>query len=740
MNYITYHKPASSWQEALPIGNGNTGIMLFGDLQKETLCFNDATLWSSYPHSDDPKDGFSAIQEVRKLILKGKNHQADVLAQKKLVGGWSATYLPLGNIELEFDGLPKEHYERKLDFEHAIHSVKADGLHCEAFASYPQRLCVYRLQAEKSFQLKITASSLLEHRVSIENGLTLLGNAPDKIFPLGHNAENGDNVRYNEHKAMAFALCVDVQTDGKVQYNEDNIKIKNAKEITLYFVTQTGYKSFQEMPETDAIVVSKHCQQRLRAIVKDYAALKEEHMADFSALYNQQKLTICEESNRTADEIIRLARNGGTLETLSQIMYNMGKYMLISGSRLGTQPLNLQGIWNSEIRPPWSCNYTTNINTEMNYWPASACGLSSCIEPLIRMMQESMVTGKHTANTVFGAEGFCCNHNMDIWRKTSPSMGSAQWFLSPLCGAWLTNELYKHYRNGGLEAYKDTIFSIVKENAKFLMSYLMEFEDKYVICPSTSPENSFRHAFTIASLDLGTAYDMAIVCESLEFALAITDDQTEQEKLKVYLDNLYPIQKGKYGIREYHKNYVEFEPGHRHFSPLYAFYPSQEIGYNQDKERTQWVSDLFWRRLNKSHQHVGWSAVWAMCIGARLRDVKAEQKVIRHFITNAIFDNLFCFHEPNYFQIDGNFGFVAGLNELLITEEDEKIELLPAILPEYQNGKMENIRIKGAKISFAWKNGKVIFISSDQPITVYKRNLSEHISITDNIKIFEMKR
>ena len=736
MNFIKYSKPAAEWQEALPIGNGHMGVMTFGDLQKETLCFNDATLWSSYPHSDDKENGFQDLQKVRALILNGKNHKADLLAEEKLSGGWSATYLPLGNIYIEMDGLHTDGYQRKLDFENAIHTVTANGVNAQIFASYPKNVVVYRMESDHSFHAKITAESVLRHKVTVDTGLTLFGNAPDRIFPRNHDAVHGDNVRYDEHKAMAYALRLEVVSNGQILYNRDNIEIVDANEMTIYFVTSTGYKAFHQMPETNSAVLVQQCKQKLRNLAKEYDAIRAEHIADFSQLYHKQMLTICEDCDLTTDKIIQNARAGGSLEVLSQMMYNMGKYMLISGSRVGSQPLNLQGIWNREIRPPWSCNYTTNINTQMNYWAASNCGLSTCIEPLIRMMKEAMTTGGHTAKAVFGAEGFCCNHNMDIWRKTSPSMGSARWFLSPLCGAWLTNELYKHYLQGELNEYRDTIFTIVQENAKFLMSYLIKYEGKYAICPSSSPENAFRLKLKPAALDIGTAYDMAIVRESLHFAYEICEDSVLKAKIKTYIEQLYPIQKGRHGIREYHKKYMEYEPGHRHFSPLYAFYPGNEIGYYADPKRTQWVRELFWRRLNKSHQHIGWSAVWAMCIGARLRDVQAEQKVIRHFITDAIFENLFCFHEPNFFQIDGNLGFVAGLNELLITEENGVIELLPAILPEYKTGKMENFLLKGAKISFTWRNSKVVSITSDKPIKVYNKHLSDTVQLSDTIALY----
>ena len=407
-------------------------------------------------------------------------------------------------------------------------------------------------------------------------------------------------------------------------------------------------------------------------------------------------------------------------------MYNYGKYMIISGSRKGGQPLNLQGIWNNAVRPPWSSNYTVNINTEMNYWGVSRCGLSDCIEPLIQMVYEVMQNGKKTAKINYGCRGFACNHNVDLWRKTPPVKGDACYMFSPLCGAWLSNEIYSHYKNGFLNEYANKIKELVTESALFINDFLMLHNDKYVICPSVSPENVFMHNGKRCKLDYASAYDMGIVKQAFENALEISDNTELLDDIKKKLPLLYPFKNRKNGICEWHDDYDTPENGHRHFSPLYAFYPGNIIRYYEKTEQTEWVKKLFHFRIGNSNQYIGWSAAWAICLAARLREKETVSTVIRSMLSHSVFKNLFCVHPPFYFQIDGNLGFVAGINEMLLTEENGVVELLPALPDNYaKSGKVTDMIVNGAKLSFEWQNGVVTKVTSDKPIAVYDTHLSE---------------
>lgn len=732
MNRLFYKSPASHWKEALPIGNGKAGIMIYGGKAEERLCFNDVTLWSGYPKDYNSSKSLENLDRVRQLIFDGKNHEADELASKKLCGDFSESYLPLGFVTIKYKGLSTENYERSLDIQNAIHTVKANGVLREAFSSYPDKISVYKTASSKPFDMEIMADSKLKHKVKYGNGINLFGSAPDYDAPPNHK-KGLIATRYNEHKAMAFCLRTEIETDGKIEYKTKKAIIKNATSVTLCFATATGFIGFNKMPITDADYTIDLCKKALENANKNYDELKKNHTLDFSNLYSRQSISLGGKNDIPTDELIKKVKKGGATNDLSELFYNYGKYMMISGSRRGGQPLNLQGIWNNDVRPPWSSNYTVNINTEMNYWGASRAGLSECIEPLITMLLELIENGNKTAKINYGCEGLACNHNVDIWRKTTPVQGPCQYMFSPLCGVWLANEVCAHYRNGELEEHRESIVKIAEEAAKFAKNLLVLHDNFYVVCPSVSPENSFKKDGKICYLDYGSAYDTALVRESFLNAKLISKNDGLLAEIDEIIPKLYPFKKGRTGICEYHKDYEMPEKGHRHFSPLYAFYPANQIGYYTDAERTEWVRELFHYRLEHSGQHIGWSAAWAICLAARLREVKTAEKVIRDLLCHAVFNNLFCYHPPFYFQIDGNFGFIAAVNELLLSKDGDVIELLPALPSDFKNGSATNMLVNGAKISFEFINGEIISVSSTKPIKVINKHFSKDAKISDNI-------
>lgn len=738
MNTVKYSKPAKTWREALPLGNGKTGLMIYGSLSKERICFNDGTLWSGYPKDYNSSESLENLDKVRSFIFDGKNDEADALCEEKLTGFYSEAFMPLGEIDFIFKGLDKSKYSRSLNLSKAVHTVETMGAKSECFSSYPDKVSVYKVTSSKPFSVVIKAKSKLKYNVKAENkSLYLLGNAPDYAAPNYLRTELYP-IRYNEKKGMAFCLQTSVETNGKISECKSKIKIENATELTLYFITETGFNGFDKMPETDRNAIKQKCTAKINRLNKNYNLLKSRHITDFSALYNNQSISFDCDKEVSSDELLRAVKTGDDEQALTELMYNYGKYMIISGSRKGGQALNLQGIWNNAVRPPWSSNYTVNINTEMNYWGASRCGLSDCIEPLIQMVYEVMQNGKKTAKINYGCRGFACNHNVDLWRKTPPVKGDANYMFSPLCGAWLTNEIYSHYKNGELDEYKDEIKELVTESALFINDFLTLYNGKYVICPSVSPENVFMHNGKRCKLDYASAYDMGIVKQAFENALEISDNTELLYDIKKKSPLLYPFKNGKNGICEWHDDYDTPENGHRHFSPLYAFYPGNIIGYYKSAEQGEWVKKLFHFRLDNANQYIGWSAAWAICLAARLREKETVSTVIRSMLSHSVFKNLFCVHPPFYFQIDGNLGFVAGINEMLLTEENGTIELLPALPDNYaKSGKATDMIVNGAKISFEWQNGLVTKVTSNKPITIYNTHLSETVEYS-NIIITEV--
>ena len=716
MNIIKYDSPARFWREALPIGNGHTGVMIYGGRKSERLCFNDGTLWSGYPRDYNSEKSLPALERARELIFSGKNAGADALVQKEMQGFYSETFLPLGEVRINIGGSGGT-YSRELDLMTAVHKVTCGDVVREAFASNPAGLVAYKINSKSPITVTLRMKSALHSGVSSHGGaLYLTGNAPDHVTP-NYVRQDIFPVKYKENRGMAFALGVTARTDGKVKISGEKMIVSSAREITFYFATATGFRGYDKMPDTDTHIVRAACKAKL-SWCADFEKMKSEHIRDFSSLYNRQSISLGSESDENTDELLKNAKDGGDIRALCELFYNFGKYMTISASRQGGQPMNLQGIWNASVRPPWSSNYTVNINTQMNYWGASACGLSECIEPLLQMVWETVQTGRKTAKINYGCSGFACNHNVDIWRKTPPVLGAPNYMLEPLCGVWLANEICTHYKNGALSQYRERVVEIAEEAARFAADYLVMHEGEYVICPSPSPENSFRRDGKSCSLDYASAFDMGLVREAFANALELSDDEDLKSIIAEKSGKLRGFKDGKYGICEWHTDFDTPEKGHRHFSPLYAFYPGHIIGYRRDGEKREWVRKLFEYRIDNSSQYIGWSAAWAICLAARLRDAVTAEKVTRNFLCHSVFKNLFCVHPPFLFQIDGNMGYVAGLNEMLVTSEDGVAELLPALPDGWTNGSVKNIIVDGAKLSFGWEDGAIINLSSDLPMRV----------------------
>lgn len=509
MNIIKYDSPARFWREALPIGNGHTGVMIYGGRKSERLCFNDGTLWSGYPRDYNSEKSLPALERARELIFSGKNAEADALVQKEMQGFYSETFLPLGEVRINIGGSGGT-YSRELDLMTAVHKVTCGDVVREAFASNPAGLVAYKINSKSPITVTLRMKSALHSGVSSHGGaLYLTGNAPDHVTP-NYVRQDIFPVKYKENRGMAFALGVTARTDGKVKISGEKMIVSSAREITFYFATATGFRGYDKMPDTDTHIVRAACKAKLSGCA-DFEKMNSEHIRDFSSLYNRQSISLGSESDENTDELLKNAKDGGDIRALCELFYNFGKYMTISASRQGGQPMNLQGIWNASVRPPWSSNYTVNINTQMNYWGASACGLSECIEPLLQMVWETVQTGRKTAKINYGCSGFACNHNVDIWRKTPPVLGAPNYMLEPLCGVWLANEICTHYKNGALSQYRERVIEIAEEAARFAADYLVMHEGEYVICPSPSPENSFRRDGKSCSLDYASAFDMGLV-------------------------------------------------------------------------------------------------------------------------------------------------------------------------------------------------------------------------------------
>lgn len=725
MKILRYKTPAKKWIDALPLGNGITGAMVYGGIKRERIAFNDANLWSGRPKKHDNPASLENLSKVRELIFNGENHLADRLAEEKLCGDYSEGYLPFGELNITFKGAKRGFYERSLDIGKAIFSVKNGQSNREAFCSYPARVFVYKVYSPTPFDALITTSSKIPaHKVSYGEDIVLVGQAPDHVVP-SYMGPMPDAVKYNDLLGMSFALVARVKTDGATSSSQKGYEIKGAKEMVIYATTATGFTSYAECPINDYDYPLQKCIDHLDSLSYDYDKIKAEHVADYTRLFHRHELKIASDKGQFTDALYRKAKLGKITPELVSLFYNYGKYLTIAGSRKGGQALNLQGIWNDDIRPPWSSNYTTNINAEMNYWPTSQVGLTECLAPYFQMVYELSLRGKSTAKTNYGSRGFCVNHNTDIWRKTAPVKGNPQYMFAPLCGAWLVNEICEHYSYGELEEYRDELQEILKANTEFILDYLVLHDGKYLTCPSASPENTFLKGGKRCYLDYASAFDMGIVKQSLANYLALVPNGEYSAQVKEVMDNLYPFQEDLGGIVEWSKYYPTPEVGHRHFSPLYAFHPARQIGYYSHPEEREWVRRLMHTRIYNVKQYFGWSGAWALALSARLREKDTTALVISRVLGKAIFKNLFDMHPPRLFQIDGNFGFVHGLNEALIQIEGDTLELLPA-LPDYiANGEVKGARLVGGySVDFSWEGGKVTYVKCNRPLKIRKTSLS----------------
>lgn len=727
MSSLVYFRPARNWYESMPVGNGKTAYMLSGGQRCEKLWFNDSQLWSGYPKDHDDANAFAALLKARSLVAEGRFAQADAFVRSDLDGDYSDAFMPLATVKIDIRAKKCGGYSRVLNLDKGIAEIKDDIVQRQAFVSYPHKVAVYSVRSKDTFSLEISAKSLLKYSVSVKDDvLTVSGNAPDyaapnylrtKLFP----------IRYNEGKAAAFCLALRADTDGSVIAKSKKLVIKDATYAHIYAVTETGFRGYDKMPENDREKVSGIAVENLLSVSASYDEILKDHISDYSAIFGKQSLCVAK-GDGDVEKLLKEARSGNTSAELVNLLYDFGKYMTICASR-STQPMNLQGQWNKSVRPPWSSNLTTNINAQMNYWGASRAGLAECLEPFYKAVCEIAERGKRTAKTNYGARGFACNHNVDIWRNTSPVQGDPCYMYSPLCGAWLANEMFAHKKNcGNIDAQATEVIS---EAARFCLDYLWEYEGKLVTCPSTSPETAYTYEGGRSAVGIASAYEMSVIRQTFENCLQSGADDELKECVKNTLPKLRGFEKAQNGLAEWAQGRMSSEKGHRHFSPLYGVYPANVI--KQGDKEFEWARELFEYRLRYASSSIGWSAAWAICLAGKFKDKDIAKKVVSSFTARSIMNNLFDFHPPCYFQIDGNMGFIAGINELLISECDGVINFLPACFDILQSGQMQGAIVNGAKIDFEWKNGKVVSISSDKPIVVRDENIAAD-AVLKNVK------